>query len=209
MNIYKFMSAGVLALGLGVSSSSAATLNIVGGELVGASGVDVGGTLFDVTFVDGTCVALFGGCDEVSDFAFDSEASALVASDALLDQVLLDGPEGNFDSIPNLVRGILSTFPAFIVTPFAFDVLGDVETILTRNDPTENPSEMSFLDPNPRDPNQDFSIEPVRTWAVWSETPVVVDPDPMSPVPLPAGGILMMSGLAAAFGLRRRRKVRG
>lgn len=30
-----------------------------GGQLTGATGVDVGGTLYDVTFMDGTCIAMF------------------------------------------------------------------------------------------------------------------------------------------------------
>ena len=78
------------ALTLMSAGAGAATLNVVGGQLVGASGVDVDGTLYDVEFVDGTCVDLFNGCDESSDFMFTTEAAALMASQALLDQVLIN-----------------------------------------------------------------------------------------------------------------------
>jgi hypothetical protein len=36
-------------------------LNVVGGQLLGASNVDVGGNLFNVQFLDGTCIDLFDG----------------------------------------------------------------------------------------------------------------------------------------------------
>ena len=97
----------VLAVGLVLmaSSAQAATLNVVGGELLGASGVIVDGSLYDVEFADGTCIALYDGCDETSDFTFTDLASAVLASQALLDQVFLDGPSGNFDTQPALTTG--------------------------------------------------------------------------------------------------------
>jgi hypothetical protein len=46
------------------SAASAATLIVdSNGILTGATGVNVGGTLYDVEFVDGSCIALFDGCD--------------------------------------------------------------------------------------------------------------------------------------------------
>jgi hypothetical protein len=36
------------------SNAHAATLNVVDGQLMGAFGVDVGGSLYDVEFLDGT-----------------------------------------------------------------------------------------------------------------------------------------------------------
>jgi len=87
------------------SSVQAATLNVVGGQLMGASGVDVGGTLYDVAFLDGTCIDLFNGCDDPSDFTFTDSASAILAAQALRDQVFVDGPDGFFDSIPELTNG--------------------------------------------------------------------------------------------------------
>jgi hypothetical protein len=93
------------ALLLMLSSAHAATLNVVGGQLVGASGVDVGGLLYDVQFGDGTCIGLYTGCDSPADFTFNSLATATQASQALLDQVLLNGPAGPFDSTPDATLG--------------------------------------------------------------------------------------------------------
>ena len=39
------------------SSAGAATLNVSGGQLLGASGVIVDGISYDVEFLDGTCIA--------------------------------------------------------------------------------------------------------------------------------------------------------
>jgi hypothetical protein len=90
----------LVAFVLVASGAQAATLNVVDGQLMGASGVNVDGNLYDVQFLDGTCIGLYNGCDEISDFTFQTEASALLASQALLDQVFLDSPEGMFDSNP-------------------------------------------------------------------------------------------------------------
>jgi len=73
--------------------------------LIAANDVDVGGTLYDVSFAEGSCFSLFNGCDELSDFQFTTEASATVAAQALLDQVFIDGVSGNFDSSPSLILG--------------------------------------------------------------------------------------------------------
>ena len=87
----------VTALLLASSHGLAATPDVVDGQLVGAFDVSVGGTLYDVTFQDGTCVDLFDGCDEVSDFAFPTSSAANSASFALLAQVLLG--EDSLDAV--------------------------------------------------------------------------------------------------------------
>jgi hypothetical protein len=66
--------------------ASAATLNVVGGRLMGASGVIVDGSSYDVAFLDGTGLALYRGCDAVLDFSFQSSDAALEARQALLGQ---------------------------------------------------------------------------------------------------------------------------
>ena len=101
----------VLAVGLVLmaSGAQAATLDVVGGQLYGASDVLVDGSLYDVQFLDGACIDLYNWCDEASDFTFQTQASAILAAQALLDQVFIDGPEGNFGSIGNLTNGCGST----------------------------------------------------------------------------------------------------
>jgi hypothetical protein len=82
----KFVLAVVLVLV--ASSAQAATLNVVGGQLIGASGVIVNGNTYDVEFQTGSCIDLYNDCDDpVADFTFQSEADANAASQAILDQV--------------------------------------------------------------------------------------------------------------------------
>jgi PEP-CTERM motif len=97
----------ILAAAMAFANANvAAVLQVdANGKLSGATGVDVSGARFDVRFRDGTCIALFSGCDAASDFAFQTEPSAIAAAQALLDQVFLDGPAGQFDSVPALTRG--------------------------------------------------------------------------------------------------------
>ncbi|HIG00776.1 MAG TPA: hypothetical protein EYQ66_05655 [Myxococcales bacterium] len=95
----------VVGLVLMASGVQAATLNVIGGQLHGASGVIVDGNAYDVEFLEGSCISLFDGCDDVSDFTFQTQAAAILASQALLDQALLDGGAGLFDSQPGLTFG--------------------------------------------------------------------------------------------------------
>jgi hypothetical protein len=79
-------------------SPANAGLIVYSGKLFGATEVLVDGYLYDVSFVDGTCIDLFLGCDTNSDFTFHTPGEGVLASQALIDQVLLDGPLGNFHS---------------------------------------------------------------------------------------------------------------
>ena len=90
-------------------AQAAVILNVDGsGQLIGAQNVDVGGTLYDVEFVDGTCIALFDACDDLSDFTFTTAAAAHLASTALLDQVFI----GAFDDFPILILPLSEAAPA-------------------------------------------------------------------------------------------------
>lgn len=83
------------------------TLVVVGGELQGAKNVSVDGTLYDVEFLDGSCIELFDGCDEVSDFTFQTTRMVELASHALIETVFINGPSGLFDDNPSLTRGCI------------------------------------------------------------------------------------------------------
>lgn len=82
----------------------AATLVVSNGILTGATGVTVGGNIFDVDFKDGTCAAVYQTC-EYSAFDFKTNEEATSAAQALLDQVFVDGSLGNFDSDPSRTFG--------------------------------------------------------------------------------------------------------
>lgn len=84
--------------------SNAAILQVDGGVLIGASGVEVGGVFYDVTFLDGSCDSLFNGCDS-SEFAFSKADDAEIAAWALLSQVFVDSAAGNFNSLLDPIVG--------------------------------------------------------------------------------------------------------
>lgn len=109
----------ILAVGLlaGPTAANAAPTLIVdtgSGKLVGISGVDVGGTLYNAEFADGTCVAVFSGCDALSDFTFQSEADAITASQAIHNAV-----QGTaFDVDPAMTFGCSNSVFCFFITPY-------------------------------------------------------------------------------------------
>ena len=165
------------------------------GILLGATGVDVAGTLYDVEFIEGTCIAIFSGCDELSDFDFITAAGANDAAQALLNWVLLDGLEVQFDSSPWLTYGLVGVgYGGDIMTPWGFggESYVNVSTAFNYMDETEDTVVMSMIYVN-RDTTSDTSL----VWAVWQETPVSV-PEP---------GSLVLFGMGiAGMGLARRRR---
>ena len=89
------------------------------GKLTGATGVNVGGVLYDVSFLDGSCPSLFSGCDSpADDFAFTDASTADAASQALLDQVFIDVGSSMFDSDSEATLGCNSVLSCTAVTPY-------------------------------------------------------------------------------------------
>ena len=101
---------------MGMAGTANATLIVAGdGTLLGATDVLVDGTLYEVEFVDGRCFDLFDGCDELSDFDFTDEATALLAAQALLDQVIV----GIYDLVPALTFGCGAPRLCQMIIPYA------------------------------------------------------------------------------------------
>lgn len=151
------------------SGAQAAFLEIEGGQLVGASEVLVDGNLYDVQFLDGTCIDLFNGCDQASDFAFQSVETARAALLALDDQVLIDlpGPTPDFDLVVELTNGCSSATECFIQTPFAPSPNLLVTMFINRS----STDTLVGGSGNPYDPSTSTVSDSERVYAVWSAVP--------------------------------------
>lgn len=112
----------ILTVWLG-SASARAGLIIDNGQLMGATGVSVGGVLYDLTFVDGTCTGLFGGCNEASDFDFQTQNQASMAANAI-SALFADVAAFGFDFEPSLTNGCDSSLLCNILIPYAVAVPG-------------------------------------------------------------------------------------
>jgi hypothetical protein len=200
MSLKQFLVPNLLSIAvlfiLSASTASAATPNVVGGQLMGASGVIVDGSSYNVEFLDGTCIALFSGCNEASDFTFQTEIAAVAASQALLDQVFLDIGGFFFDSAPSLTLGCNDPNGCAALTVHdPIDAFGGMVAALNGDEMFI----MSGVFPGVGgDPSGDLTLNVQNVYAVWSPVP--------EPVPsLGPLGVAVLMSLLGLTGLALRR----
>ena len=109
---------GTVAAAVAAPALAATLIVDANGTLTGATGVEVDGVSYDVTFNQGSCAALFEGCNAPEHFAAANQAAALQFGQALLDQVFVDTAQGNFDTQPSLTRGCIVNACVALI-PFA------------------------------------------------------------------------------------------
>ena len=147
------------------------------GHWMGATDVAVDGSDYDLAFIEGTCAAAFGACDQ-DHFTFATYLSALSAQHAI-DTMAHDGA---FENNPQLI----STGVTGIVTPYALTAASLVTWTTFFHDrgapDLENDHFSTTFD----------SVAYDVVWAVW--TPVG-DP-PSVPVPEPSSSVLLVAGVS-------------
>ena len=178
----------VAAFGLG-HGATAANITVVGGQAVGVTGLNVDGELYNVDFVDGSCVDIFSGCTTQSDLQFDN-AGSFAAATALFN--VFDGT--TFDDSPSLmsgtnVDGCLAPAICQIFVPSQIGTGALIFGYLFRN----------FSSSSPNTDDVVFASDDIGDNA--SNTMMAV----FTAVPLPAGLPMLGAGLVV-FGLIRRRR---
>ncbi|MET0072507.1 MAG: hypothetical protein ABW096_20940 [Candidatus Thiodiazotropha sp.] len=170
---------------------TSAELDVRNGVLFGAAGIDVNGASYNVAFVDGSCISLFSGCDEPTDFFFHDRDQTEDANQALLEQVLIDTTEGMFDSDPGTTNGCYDTNSCWIVTPIQATVGNTFYSGLLRNNDETRTDSIGAGGSYSRDADYSLTVYRDRTFAVWS------------PVPVPGAFWLFGSAIIGIIGLVR------
>jgi hypothetical protein len=191
-----------IVLYISTHNVSAATLQVnLDGLLTGALNVDVSGTLYDVEFIDDSFDNVFGltGAGIVASTL--SQAQAF--SNALLNQVLIDGIAGNFDTDQAATFGC-GGFACQIYTPTTQSpwdgtATSNVPFYAAANFASEA-SDNAIGGVLLRGQANGFQSNTFNVWADWSLSPA-------SPVPLPAAFWLFASGIIGLLTVSRRKSL--
>jgi len=181
------------------TAGHAATYTFDGsGQLTGATGVNVSGTLYDVTFEEGSCAAVFSGCDEVSDdLDFDTVAAAQAAANSIGQQIFEKGDV--YDTDPETTFGCTFSSSCDFQIPYA--VGGGVAEaplgVIFRNVNDGFSDGITSSAESLIDTVNGLFIADRRVWAKFTQAAP-------APVPLPAPVLLLMGGLVGLGALRRK-----
>jgi hypothetical protein len=178
--------------------ASAANLTVSGGELVGATNLLIDGKAYNLELVEGTCAQVFGQCDSNAAFTFKTRETALIAGRAIVDQVLIDGAQGNFKSDytktfgcePNNV--FFTGGACFIYLPYSVNS-ANIPVIGVFNSDVAGGNESASAG-NAATPTLDTTGQAHLVWARFTA------------VPEPSSWALLIAGFAAIGGAARLRK---
>ena len=180
--------------GVAVAPASAAVQIVnVDGVLTGATGVSVGGSTYNVAFASGTCASAYGACEQ-SRFSFSTSASALLAAQALLDQVFLDSSRGRFDTDPTRVFNCgdgfegCDTYVAYGRTGSSVNVAGAF-----------NGQSNDFVGVTTLSTDTNTNFPSIRNFAIFTAATEAA-------VPEPATWAMMIGGFGMVGGTLRRRR---
>ena len=185
-HLCKTLSAAALVLGA-QGALAAPVLQYSGTDLLGATGVDVNGTLYNVQFENGSCNTVFGVCQNAAPgfFTFDTSSAAIAASNALLSQI----GDSVFTSAGSVGAPAVGT-QVYVATPYA--VVGSTVDVQRYDYLTGGISAGQLSVANPSQYSN-------AAYAVWSLDTAAV--------PEPASAATLAAGVAAlALARRRRRK---
>jgi len=193
MNIFKIAILST-ALAVTIPPLHAATLTIDAGLLTGAERVNVGGTFYDLSFVEGTFNDVFG---TTPDFDATSYSEAVAFSQALFDQVFV----GIYDDQPALTYGCSGTTAGCQAsTPYELFSSNLVRRSGAQNTLPQHSSSQGLMSSLLITTDDSSDIDS-QVWADWS-----VSADQTSVVPVPAAVWLFGSGLIGLAGFARRKK---
>lgn len=158
-------------------------------KLIGAKNVDVNGTLYDVSFTDGTFDVVFGS---VPDFYADVRA-AVPFVNALDNTVFVDVSTYLFDSNPALTRGCIANLCQVL---FPTEDIGTAVRYIGFTNHQFDTGDGPRTDNLPRD--FDGSANDFFTSAVFSQ------PSSVAAVPEPSTYAMLSAGLLMLAGFSRR-----
>ena len=144
------------------SSSAASLVTDSNNILIGATGINVNGSVYNVKIGDGTCAALFNGCDQNTDFLFQSQSTLESAFFAL--QQLIDN-DARYATNPDSIAGCTNLAGCRILTPWSFvnatqQQLNITSLIVPLRPPTRVLSGPATLG--------DTAMADIYTYAVWT-----------------------------------------
>ncbi len=201
-NIFSTLAAAAVAMSAGAAVSRPADAQSVvtsGSDIIGVTGISYNGTLYDATFVDGSCQSIFLSCGGAAPFTFTNSTDADGIASALAASLNLAALLQSGDTLAGITAfGANTSSNLTILTPYATDFASQTAPVSTAVDMltvTSGPGTTSFsgelgvsIAGNPAD----------SVYAVWTAEATEA-PEPASLALLGAG----VAGLAAA---RRQKK---